>query len=111
MKFTLTLSFNFRMDMLKSVWILVHSILWPSMSYENSDQQTTESSNSNNSLKFQVIGAGLSRTGTFSTRIALTTLLGKLTIEPHTLIHIIIIEIMVIKITIIEVTVIEITVI
>ena len=64
------------MDMLKSVWILVHSILWPSLSYESSNQETNESSNSNNSLHFQVIGAGLSRTGTFSTRIALTTLLG-----------------------------------
>merc|ERR1711983_553330 len=64
----------FRMDMLKSVWILVHSILWPSMSYETPN--TTESINSNTSLHFQVIGAGLSRTGTFSTRIALTSLLG-----------------------------------
>ena len=62
------------MDMLKSVWILVHSILWPSMSYETPN--TTESINSNTSLHFQVIGAGLSRTGTFSTRIALTSLLG-----------------------------------
>merc|ERR1711860_350928 len=62
------------MDMLKSVWILVHSILWPSMSYESTE--TTESIHSNTSLHFQVIGAGLSRTGTFSTRIALTSLLG-----------------------------------
>ena len=62
------------MDMLKSVWILVHSILWPSMSYETTE--TTESIYSNTSLHFQVIGAGLSRTGTFSTRIALTSLLG-----------------------------------
>lgn len=54
------------MLLFKSVWIWIHSVLWPSYSYESELQKA----------QFQVIGAGLSRTGTFSTRIALTTLLG-----------------------------------
>ena len=42
------------------------------MSYET---QNT-SNNSNQSIQFKVLGVGLSRTGTFSIRIALTKLLG-----------------------------------
>ena len=57
---------------LKSIWLWIFSSLWPSMSYETQ----TPSNNSNQSTQFQVLGVGLSRTGTFSTRIALTKLLG-----------------------------------
>ena len=68
------------MQIIKSVWLWIHSVLWPSMSYEalpkniinSTDQFQFQSQNHT----FQVIGAGLSRTGTFSTRIALTQLLG-----------------------------------
>ena len=68
------------MQIIKSVWLWIHSVLWPSMSYEalpkniinSTDQFQFQSQNQT----FQVIGAGLSRTGTFSTRIALTKLLG-----------------------------------
>ena len=56
------------MLVLTKVWLWIHSVLWPSMTYE--------APNTNHSVNFQVIGVGLSRTGTFSTRIALTTLLG-----------------------------------
>jgi hypothetical protein len=66
------------MLVLKSVWLWIHSVLWPSYTYEavggSSSLNLTSSTNNNNS--FQVLGVGLSRTGTFSTRIALTSLLG-----------------------------------
>ena len=73
------------MLVLKSVWLWIHSVLWPSLSYEALQQQQQQQHSNNsvssipavkNHTSFQVIGAGLSRTGTFSTRIALTTLLG-----------------------------------
>ncbi len=57
------------MLVLKSLWLWIHSVLWPSMSYEAVPDLNLTS-------HFQVIGTGLSRTGTFSTRIALTKLLG-----------------------------------
>ena len=41
-----------------------------------STSQITSPEKLQNNHTFQVIGAGLSRTGTFSTRIALSTLLG-----------------------------------
>ena len=56
------------MLVLTKLWLWIHSVLWPTMTYETP--------NTNQSVNFQVIGVGLSRTGTLSTRIALTTLLG-----------------------------------
>merc|ERR1711953_902374 len=61
------------MLMLKSVWLWIQAVLWPSMSYETRNGLTHAS---NESVHFQVLGVGLSRTGTFSTRIALTKMLG-----------------------------------
>ena len=65
--------------LLSSVWFWISSILWPS-SYERSSFNAFNSNNSDNSnvsnRTFHVIGAGLQRTGTFSTRIALSKLLG-----------------------------------
>ena len=61
------------MLMLKSVWLWIQAVLWPSMSYETQNGLTQAS---NESVHFQVLGVGLSRTGTFSTRIALTKMLG-----------------------------------
>lgn len=56
-------------DMLvKSVWLWLYSVFWPSYEALDTDVKSNTS--------FQVIGAGLSRTGTFSSRIALSTLLG-----------------------------------
>jgi len=65
------------MQIIKSVWLWIHSVLWPSMSYEALPSKNhLHSQERFQNHTFQVIGAGLSRTGTFSTRIALTSLLG-----------------------------------
>lgn len=62
--------------LLSSVWIWINSVLRPS-SFE-SDALRRFNANSSNVQPndFYLIGAGLQRTGTFSTRIALTRLLG-----------------------------------
>jgi len=70
------------MQIINSVWHGLHSFFlafwhWHSMSTENLPRnQITSTGGPKNNFTFQVIGAGLTRTGTFSTRIALTTLLG-----------------------------------
>ena len=61
--------FVFTMIIFSSIWIWISSVLWPS--YELAAPILD-----GNTTKFHVIGAGLSRTGTFSTRIALAKLLG-----------------------------------
>jgi hypothetical protein len=53
--------------LLTSIWLWVTSLFFPS--YESLPPV-------NGTARFHVIGAGLSRTGTFSTRIALSKLLG-----------------------------------
>ena len=69
------------MLLIKSVWLWIHSVLFPSYTYEANSPTSTNGGRlnlhgQNATSEFQVIGAGLSRTGTFSTRIALTSLLG-----------------------------------
>ena len=62
--------------LLSSLWFWISSILFPS-TYENSEGGAASViNNSGPNGSFHVIGAGLQRTGTFSTRIALSKLLG-----------------------------------
>lgn len=56
-----------------SIWVWVNSVLWPS--YEQ-NAPITGGNLTHLGEGFHLIGAGLSRTGTLSTRIALATLLG-----------------------------------